>query len=577
MGQYTYGAQLANLEARVPPTLHRLPEALLEITTPLRGQVWAQELAEHPDREFANYVTNGITNGFRVGFDRTSVLHSCSGNMKSALEHPKVVSDYLDQEKALNRMVVVSQEELPYINCHISPFGVIPKKSKPGHWRLIVDLSSPENASVNSGIDKDMCSVSYVTLDKIVDQIIDLGLGTLMAKVDIKQAYRIIPVHPDDRYLLGVQWQGEVLLDKVLPFGLRSAPIIFTAVVDALQWIMVKRGVRNVSHYLDDFITLGRQGSEVCQQNLDGIITTCEHTGTPLEVDKCEGPTPTITFLGLELDTVNMEIRLPAAKLARLQSLLKEWEGKRAGKKRDLLSLIGYLHHASKAVRQGRSFLRWLINLFMAVKPLDGYIRLNLAARSDIKWWSMYVAQWNGTSMMTRFDKTHPTKMVTSDASGSWGCGAFCDSLWLQLQWPASMTQCHISVKEMIPVVISAALWGHQWSGQSVHFQSDNTSVVALINSGTSREDTLMHLMRCLSFIMAKFNFVVSASHIKGSHNVLADALSRNDRKTLSNYPQAQPTPTAIPTPLLDLLIMHKPDWTSRHWTALWNNIFMQH
>lgn len=118
-------------------------------------------------------MTNSIINGFRVGFDRTSVLHSCTGNIKSALDHSQVVSDYLEQEKALNCMVVVPREELPYIHCHISLFGVIPKKSKPGQWRLIVDHSSPENSSIYSCIDRDMCSISYVTLDNIVDHIID--------------------------------------------------------------------------------------------------------------------------------------------------------------------------------------------------------------------------------------------------------------------------------------------------------------------------------------------------------------------------------------------------------------------
>lgn len=51
-----------------------------------------------------------------------------------------------------------------------------------------------------------------------------------MAKMDIKQAYRIVPVHPEDRRLLGMQWQDKVYVDKVLPFGLRSAPLIFSAV-----------------------------------------------------------------------------------------------------------------------------------------------------------------------------------------------------------------------------------------------------------------------------------------------------------------------------------------------------------
>ena len=160
----------------------------------------------------------------------------------------------------------------------------------------------------------------------------------------------------------------------------------------------------------------------------------------------------------------------------------------KGGKKRELLSLIGYLHHAAKAVRQGRSFLRWFINLSMAVKPLDGYIRLNLAARSDIRWWALYAANWNGSSMMVQFDKCHPMRFVTSDASGSWGCGAFTEQFWFQLKWPSDMAIRHDS----------AAIWGLAWTGQSVRFQSDNAAVVALINNGTSKDDVLMHLMHCL-------------------------------------------------------------------------------
>ena len=100
------------------------------------------------------------------------------------------------------------------------------------------------------------------------NEILRLGQGTLMAKADIKQAYRMVPVHPDDRHLLAVQWEGQTYIDKVLPFGLRSAPLIFTAIADALQWMMSEKGVRPVFHYLDDFITLGPPRSHKCQCNL---------------------------------------------------------------------------------------------------------------------------------------------------------------------------------------------------------------------------------------------------------------------------------------------------------------------
>ena len=126
---YPYTPQLSKLEACVPSKPSYLPAALLEITNPLVSSIWEQELKDHPDRQFAAYMVNGIKQGFRVGFDHNKHLASCSSNMVSALDHPDVVNDYLQQELLL---VVIPDSQLPYIHCHISPFGVIPKRSKLG-------------------------------------------------------------------------------------------------------------------------------------------------------------------------------------------------------------------------------------------------------------------------------------------------------------------------------------------------------------------------------------------------------------------------------------------------------------
>lgn len=77
-----------------------------------------------------------------------------------------------------------------------------------------MDLSSPQGRSVNDGIEKELCSLSYVSIDQVVESIVVMGRGTLMAKIDIKQAYCNIPVHLDDRHLLGVEWKGKSLLTK---------------------------------------------------------------------------------------------------------------------------------------------------------------------------------------------------------------------------------------------------------------------------------------------------------------------------------------------------------------------------
>ena len=207
-----------------------------------------------------------------------------------------------------------------------------------------------------------MCSLSYTSVDAVVEKILDLGRNALLAKLDIKQAYRMIPVHPQDRLLLGMEWEEYVYVDKTLPFGLRSAPIIFTAVADALQWIMQKNGASYVDHYIDDFITAGKGGSDKCSRNF-----TIMH--------KSIGPTTVIVFLGIELDTEIMEIRLPADKLARLVQSLKEWRGKKACRKRELLSIIGLFSHACKVIRPGRSFLCRLIDLSSKVSNLDHFVR----------------------------------------------------------------------------------------------------------------------------------------------------------------------------------------------------------
>ena len=171
---------------------------------------------------------------------------------------------------------------------HFSPFGVIPKGHQTGKWRLIVDLSSPHGRSVNDGIDSELCTLSYMRVYDVAKTILALGRGALMAKVDIRNAYRLMPVHPDDRLLLGMEWQGQAYVDTALPFGLRSAPKIFTALADLLEWIFRRGGVDHVDHYLDDFILLGPAHSGKCRKALDAVLESCERLGVPLAVEKLE-------------------------------------------------------------------------------------------------------------------------------------------------------------------------------------------------------------------------------------------------------------------------------------------------
>ena len=136
-----------------------------------------------------------------------------------------------------------------------------------------------------------------------------------------------------------MQWKGSSFANAALPFGLRSAPLLFTAVADAVQFIMEKRGARWVPHYIDDFITIGSPESTECIENVQLMHTTYDQLGLPIELSKNVGPSTILTFLGIELDSSRLELRLPQEKLQQMSSNLVAWKGQKAGRKRDSLSL----------------------------------------------------------------------------------------------------------------------------------------------------------------------------------------------------------------------------------------------
>ena len=146
-----------------------------------------------------------------------------------------------------------------------------------------------------------------------------IGQGAQLGKIDIKSAFRLLPVHPTDRHLLVMQWRRELFIDTCLPFGLRSAPKLFNILADFLAWVLKQQGVAPLLHYLDDFLTIGPPDANTCQKYMDTIKEVCEILGVPLAVEKVEGPSTVLSFLGITLDTCKMEARLPEEKLTRIQ------------------------------------------------------------------------------------------------------------------------------------------------------------------------------------------------------------------------------------------------------------------
>ena len=172
----------------VPATVRDRP-----IATPLQLTAWQQALAQHPDQQWARTILPGIRDGFRIGLQANPTCRSTARNSPSALGQAQVVDEY-----------IASQLEQGYLAGPYTPdecLTVIPKKT-PGKWRVIVDLSRPQGANVNDAIQRQFTHLAYSSVEDAALIMHELGPNTLLAKIDIRDVYRLVPVHPSDRPFL---------------------------------------------------------------------------------------------------------------------------------------------------------------------------------------------------------------------------------------------------------------------------------------------------------------------------------------------------------------------------------------
>ena len=563
-GRYVYYEDLLGLSAPAalaPPltTISNQPSP-----SPVNLPRLAWYLVSYPDQRLASYVLSGIRDGFRIGVSGSLSTRSSTRNHPSCQVNPSAVSSYLSSERAAGRVL----GPLPQSDSvHVSPIGLVPKGHQGNAWRMIVDLSYPSGRSVNDKISSDLCSLRYPSVDDAVGYILAMGRHTQLVKIDLKDAYRILPIHPEDRRLLGINWEGHTYVDLCLPFGLRLAPKIFTAFADVLSWVLHHCGVRYLIHYLDDFLIFGAPFMGEAHSALRIVMNVLADLRVPVSLPKLEGPSTTVSFLGILIDTARMELRLPHEKLLRLRSLVANWLGRRSGRRSEVESLLGHLSHAAIVVRPGRIFLRQLFSLMAKAAARHYFVHLDAMARADLAWWDCFLQDWHGASFIIPNDSL--SLHIHTDASGTFGGGALSsDGRWLQVQWPESWSEVDISIKEMVPIVVAAAMWGRSWHQHRVFFHSDNAAVVAIIQKRSAKQPAMLHLLRCLYFYAAFYQFSYSAHHVPGVTNVAADALSRNNM-SLFNSLVPQGRPTEVSREVSNLLIIQQPNWGSQSWISL--------
>ena len=509
---------------------------------PLKPAGFERRLREHPDLALRNTLLDIISFGAKTGYTGPK-QRIISENSSSALKDPKILTEDILLRASLNQIQEIPAGNLPkyFIS---SPLSLTQKSN--GGWRRIHNLSFPPGRSVNDHIPQDWGSLKFTHFDEAVKAIRWAGQSATLVKRDLADAFRHIPVHPDDWWLLGFSWQKHYYYDQYLPFGLRTSPIIFDLFSSALEWILQNEGWDRTLHYLDDFLGVipphGKADAFI--KDFDRI---CVDLGFKINKKKNQQGTQVI-FLGIEIDTIKMEARLPPKKRQKCITQLKAILQQPTASYSDLDSLVGSLSFAAGISPDSRGFLQRLNQVLRAGRRNRSPIAIAGEAREDLLWWHSLLQKWNGTSLLLV-----PTTIfrIWIDASITGGIGGHFlrndqkdirsySNRSQMFNWHVPGKPGDLDYNKLHAVLHAFQTWEDNLEGRKVILHCDNATITDAMRTNNISGPALAPL-RSLAILIAVKHITLEAVCIPATQNDLANALSTsNDKRIASLCPQLQ-------------------------------------
>jgi hypothetical protein len=519
-------------------------------------EAWRQLLAQHPNRLEVLKTLKGIEFGEDLGWSAPKEV--VISPVPHSMDPESVVTIRNNIAKRLEKGTILGPfAQIPTDGFRSSSIYAIPKSD--GGKRIIHNLSSPDGLSVNDGLDMSGFDCTFSPFRACLDMIVVAGSGCLLAKMDWAGAYKQITVRPDQIELCGFEFDGLFYADTRLPFGARSSPAIFNRYSDQFEWIMRNVfGIRWTSHYADDHLLIGnKEGPQSIDWVMESFDKAARILGVGFSPDKRIGPTTRLTYLGIEINTENMTIRLPDSKISEILRKLDVLLDRKRDTLRNIQSIVGLLNFATRVLPAGRSFCSRLIAAGKAAAGRRAkVVFLGQEFHADIRWWIRSLRVTNGISIISEAAwKPETTIHVECDAAGRVGGGGVVGSSWTQIFWTEEQMGWGIAVLELVMVIVCCATWGHLWRGRHIMFHSDNMAVVCAIRARRVRDPHLMAWVRELHYLETSFCMEVRVVHIAGVDNTLADLISRGRegsfftefQKRFGHPPDLLPTPAVLP------------------------------
>ena len=355
-----------------------------------------------------------------------------------------------------------------------------------------------------------------------------LKQGDWMTKVDLKDAYFMIPMASNMKRFLRFRWQSQTYQFNCLPFGLSSAPWVFTKTTRPIVTVLRTLGLRMII-YIDDILIMA-DSQAMAREHTATLIFLLENLGFIINYPKSLlDPTQEIDYLGFTINSKTMELRMPGEKIKQIRLEAKKLQEKHSCQAIALSRFLGKLNHACQAIPPAPLFYRNLqLCLQKSLETKDGQdytapAHLTQSAIEELKWWQKHLTQWNGRCLLSR----SPDLIIETDASTT-GWGASCQGMRTGGPWSQTERHKHINCLELLAALLAVKSFARGRENIRIHLRMDNTTALTYINKfGGTVSQELNHLTKDLWLWCLDRNISLHATHLSGVQNVTADEESR--------------------------------------------------
>ena len=354
-------------------------------------------------------------------------------------------------------------------------------------------------------------------------------------KIDLQDAYFHVPIHPSSRKYLRFAFENRVYQFQVLPFGLNTAPQIFTRLGHTVTGYLHRQGI-SVIPYLDDWL-IHHPDREVLLRHQALLLDTLDLVGFILNRKKSElDLTQDLQFLGIHLRLDLGKALLPESKAGEIVACARHLSSLEVLNYTQVSQLLGSLNWASGLIPLGCLYLRPLQRHFHSLGLTD---RFTPPCRSDPLVLANLLRRWLDPHFLTSGIPIRPFQAdftIFTDASNQ-GWGAHMGDSKISGTWTLTDRKLHINCLEFKAVTFALQHWAPLLQGRQVMVATDNSTVVSYINKqGGTRSSTLLRLTVDLFLWLESRGIIVRARHIPGCLNVIADHLSRPNQPILTEW-----------------------------------------